>query len=192
MVGTNDFTINGNQIAWGTNYMSFPGVTGNYLYSAENAAHSGGNTVEVCFKPDNAQSTVICCAFNNEGADTSTSNAFGKIVIYSDNSVNAKGQSSTTYPTGLTALTDVNSVSASYSADTTISAVYVNGVAKTASGSTHSMRGSSKKVTAGASPTNYDYAFKGIIYDILIYYRVLTAEEVASNYQIDLTRFGLV
>lgn len=191
LVGTNDFNFNGSQIAWGTNYLSFPGVTGNYLSSLEDAEHSGGKTVEVCFKPDNAQSTVVCCAFNNEGADTSTSNAFGKIVIYSDNSVNAKGQSSSAYPTGLTALTDVNGISASYSADTTISAVYVNGVAKTASGSSHSMRGSSKKVTAGASPTNYDYAFKGKIYDIRIYNRVLTASEVAENYQVDLERFGL-
>ncbi len=191
LVGNNNLTILGSSITWGGNYLNFGGTTGHKLLSANNAETSGGKTVEVVFKPDSVQSAAVICAFCNEENDTADSNAYGKINIYSDNTINCKGESSSCYQTGLAALTDLNSISASYSANTTISACYVNAVAKTANGATHSLRGSSKKISVGASPTSYNYAFKGKIYAIRIYNKILTAEEVAQNYSVDVARFEL-
>lgn len=97
-----------------------------------------------------------------------------------------------------TAYENAHSVSATYG---TTGGLYVNGAAiaanQNSTGAYSDTRGDSGEVASalgkdkmclGGSPF---YPFKGKIYSIRLYNRVLTAAEVSHNHAIDVTRFGL-
>lgn len=200
IVGTNDLTINGTGIEWGTDYLNFTNSpsgsasSANFLKSSINAETAGSKTVEICFIPSESQTSAIIQAFGTGSDERANGNAYGKILMFTDNTVNVRGMSSYTYPTGLTSLTGVKSISASYSGNSAINKVYINGSEVHAGSVTHSLKGSDSKMIVGgsaASGTSATYTFKGKIYSIRIYDKILTDAEVANNYSVDVARFNL-
>lgn len=102
--------------------------------------------------------------------------------------------------TGFTNNIGVHSIVGTYTTTTKSDGVYINGVAKTKSLQHTYGEDSIRDYViiggydhAGSSSDGENrYPFLGKIYAIRIYNRVLSASEIASNYAVDVTRFGLV
>ena len=187
LVGTNDLTVNNfSNITWLDNAVQFAGVNGTRFIGSEASTDASGKTVEVVFSESTARTEAICSMFHNT---SNVNGAWGKIALYSDGTFGVKGGSDKTY-TGV-AIADFHSISASYDSAISVNAVYANAVAATLSNNTHSLSTSSANPSVGGSPTSYDYAFSGKVHAIRIYDRILTAEEVAQNYAVDVSRFNL-
>lgn len=191
LVGDADLTVNG-AITWGDSYASLPaiGTTGNFMKSAEGkASTAAGKTVEVVIAPDGTDTCTIAQLANDSAG-------YGKITVYSDNTIGVKGDSGYTYDTGVASITAVRHIGAVFESDPTQQTVYVNGDAVSLSSRTHSMRYENSCYIVGgsmryATDTSAGYSFKGKIYAIRIYDRNLTAEEIAQNYAVDQARFGI-
>ena len=189
LVGTNDLTVNNySNITWLDNAVRFTGVTGTRFLGSEASTDAAGKTVEVVFSVTTAQTATICTMFHSTQY---VNYAYGKITLYSDSTFGVKGQSDKTYTIGSATITDFHSISASYSAATTAQNVFANAQTATLGTATHSMSTSSVNPSVGGCPNNYDYPFSGKVHAIRIYDRILTAEEVAQNYAVDVFRFNL-
>lgn len=192
LVGDFDLTRQSStQVTWGTDHAAIVAGSGSYFLSAVgNIEDPNGKTIEVVIAPSaNVTSTIIQPFFESGNA----SNAIGKISIYNDNTVGAKGQSGNTYSTGLSALTALRSISATISSYQ-VSSVFVNGTEASLSNKTHSLTGSYNRMVVGESKTsdgNNGYQFSGKVYAIRIYNRNLSASEIAQNYATDVSRFSL-
>lgn len=191
LVGNFDLTRQSSTaVTWGEDHAAFNGSS--YMLSAtDNIEDPAGKTVEVVIMPAAAiTGTVIQPFYNSSIANT----AIGKISLYSDNTVGAKGQSGNTYNTGLSSITDVRSVSATISSASAVSKVYINGTEASLSNKTHSLQNTYNRMVIGASKQydhNTGYYFTGKVFAVRIYDRNLSADEVAQNYATDVSRFGL-
>ena len=194
LVGGNTLSANTpSAISWNADAIVFSGVNEQQLTASNNSTKAGGKTIEVVFSVSASQTGTIVTPFHDSTSSTTIKNAYGKINMYSDNTFNVKGMSDTTYtlPSGVNAITDLHSISASFSGDSTVSAVYANAISASKGSVTHSLQSSNAKLTVGASPNNFDYPFTGKIHAIRIYNRVLTASEVQKNYSADAARYSI-
>lgn len=191
LVGDANLTITGS-ITWGDSYASFPaiGTTGNYMRSAtDKATTAAGKTVEIVIAPDGTDTATVAQLSNDNAA-------YGKITVYSDNTVGVKGDSGYTYETGVSSITGVKHIGAVFGSSPTTQTVYVNGAAVSLSSKSHSMRYANSCFVVGGSmryttDTQAGYSFKGKVYAIRIYDRNLSADEIAQNYATDVSRFSL-
>ena len=187
LVGTNDLTVNNfSNISWLDNAVQMNGITGTRFLGSEASTDASEKTIEIVFSTTTAQTYALCSMFHNS---SNVNGAWGKICLYSDGTFGVKGQSDKTYtaPT----IESFHSISASYDTATSVNAVYANATSATLSNNTHSLSTSSTNPSVGGSPNNFDYAYNGKIHAIRIYNKILTAEEVAQNYAVDVSRFGL-
>ena len=96
--------------------------------------------------------------------------------------------------TGFEGCLGVRSIVGTYTTTSKADSIYVNGVKKTKN-ATHTY--SDDKTRDYVILGGYDYAgtatypYLGKIYSVRIYNRVLTADEIAQNYAVDVARFGL-
>lgn len=193
LVGTDYLTPNTlSAVSWESNALVLSGNSGQQLLGNDSSTNASGKTIEVVFSTESSQTGVIVAPFYDGTNNTTKNNAYGKIVLYSDGTFGVMGKSGNTYPIGVNSISALHHICGSYSNASTVSAAYANGSSCSAGSTTHSLQRSASTMVVGASPDEMNYRFTGKIHSIRIYNRVLTAEEVASNYQIDLTRFGLV
>lgn len=190
LVGDYDLTLYGG-VAWGDDYASFDGVNTTSMKSAaDKIVAPQGKTVEIVFEASRTDTSAVAQLCYDQSL---SEDAYGKIVIFSDNTVAVRGKSGTTYRTGESAITDVRHIAGVYSAVPDIAAVYVNGIPAELSNTTHSLKNSfNKMVVGGNMPVEgvTSYRLLGKVYAIRIYDRNLTAEEIAQNYAVDQARFG--
>lgn len=193
LIGSQDLEIvNSSSTTWNVDSISFNGGSNGYLRSATGNAESAANkTVEIVFKETGTDAQTVVQPFYDS---SQAAKAVGKITIFMDNTVSAKGESGNTYNTGLNAISDVRSIVGTFTSTPAVNKVYVNGVEASVSSKTHSMQGSYNRMIVGASKSgdsNTGYLFKGKIYAIRVYNRNLTAAEIEQNYAVDVARFGL-
>ena len=192
LVGDYDLTLYGN-VVWGDSYAAFDGVNTTYMKSDINKIEAPqGKTVEVVFEASRTDTcTVAQLCYDQE----QVSDAYGKIIIFSDNTVAVRGKAGNTYSTGESAVTDVRHIAGVYTDVPDIAAVYVNGVPAEVSSRTHSLQNTISRMVIGGSLAGdnaiLSYCLLGNVYAIRIYDRNLTAEEIAQNYAVDQERFGL-
>lgn len=187
LVGTDDLTMNNSAYAsWESNALMLAGDYRQYLVGSETPLTSGGHTFEVVFKTDEAQASTLVNAFSG-------SSNCGKAIIYSDGTFNVNGSVTTAYLNGVNAIEDFNHICGSYTGDTTVNKAYANGVPANLGDVSHSMRNDKSLVYVGVNSTTQStaYPFKGRIYAIRVYNRILTDAEVLHNYNKDVTRYGL-
>ncbi len=193
LIGTYDLElVSTSALTWNNDSLSFSGATDSYARSATGNIESAVNkTVEIVLEPSQSAVQTVAQPFC-EGV--STTDAIGKVNIFSDNTVSTQGKSAVTYNTGLSATTAVRSIVGTFTSTPAVNKVYVNGAEATVSSKTHSMKNTYNRMIVGASKSsdsNNGYQFTGKIYAIRIYNRNLTAEEIAQNYATDVQRFGL-
>ena len=190
LIGTNNLVnTNTGTYSWDESGINFTNVQNQEFEGAETSDTCGGKTVEIVLVPSESQSTIVLTPFYDS---SHAEDAYGKICIFSDNTFNVVGKSSNTYSTGVNSLTGIKSISASYTNDTTINKAYSNGEERSTSSYTHSFRNSSTEIILGGGQKGGGtYRFKGKVYAIRIYDKILTDAEIAQNYAVDVARFGL-
>lgn len=190
LIGTNNLVnTNTGTYTWDESGVNFANTKNQEFEGAETSDKCGGKTIEVVFTPSASQTSIVAVPFYDSSNATQ---AFGKITLFNDNTFNVKGESSNTYASGLSAMTDIRSISASFTDDTTINKAYSNGTSRSSSAYTHSLSNSTTNMVLGSGEKGINnYRFSGKVYAIRIYDRILTDAEVASNYAIDVARFGL-
>lgn len=189
LVGTNTLTMNNSSYAtWETNALNLVGTSGQWLQGANDSEAPAGRTMEVCVEIAENQTAVIAVLFSNASPYN------GKVAIYSDNTFGVKGCSGNTYTHSGSDLTSLHHIASSFSSENAVNAVYANGSPTTTGSASHSMSGQQTKMVVGqqgATTSGSQYPFKGKIYSIRIYDRILTDAEIAQNYAVDVSRFGL-
>ena len=193
LVGDYDLTLtSASALTWGTDYLQFDGTANSSVKSASGEVeNSESKTIEFVISTLSSSTESLGNVLYNSGMAT---DAYGKVILYSDNSVGVEGKGGATYPTGLNSISLVHYIAGEYGSDGKTSKVFVNGEQVTKGSTDHSLTGSQNKVIVGGSAgatEEIGYRFTGKIHAIRIYNRNLTAEEVAQNYAIDVTRFGL-
>ena len=194
LVGSNTLTaVNASNISWDADALALSGIANQHLLAASNSTNASGKTIEVVFSTTTSQAATIVTPFHDNTSNSTINEAYGKINLFSDDTFSVKGKSETTYtlPSGVNALSALHSISASFSDKSTVSAVYANAIAASKGATTHSLQRSAAKMSVGASPDDYLYQFAGKIHAIRIYSKLLTATEVAKNYDADCIKYGL-
>ena len=192
LVGTDVLTMNDSTKAtWDNDALVLGGTAGQYLIGTDTTEAPASTTVEVVFEADANQSAMVAILMAY-----STSACIGAIPVFSDNTFNVKGGSSSTYTHSGSDLTSLYHIAGSYTSNNAINKAYANGSLATTGSATHSLTFSSsvnKRIIgqSNTSSSGQTYPFKGKIYAIRIYNKVLTDAEIAQNYAIDVVRFGL-
>ena len=190
LIGTNNLVnTNTGTYSWDESGINFTSIRYQEFEGTEASDKCGGKTVEIVFVPSQSQSAIVLTPFYDS---SHAEDAYGKICLFSDNTFNVVGKSSNTYSTGVNALTEIKSISASYTNDTTINKAYSNGEVRSTSSNTHSFRNSSTEIILGSGQKGgQSYRFTGKVYAVRIYNKILSDAEVAQNYAVDVARFGL-
>lgn len=182
LVGSNDLAKSSDNITWSDDSANIARNKASQYFTSDTASEScAGKSFEAVFTTDNATSGLVHVF--------SDSDAQGKVCVYTDNTFNVRGAAGKTYLTGESAITALHYVCGVFDQNGAISAVYANGVAATQGNTSHSLSGQKTKVVIGQ--TDSGYKFGGKIYSIRVYNKQLTAAEVASNYAVDVNRFGI-
>ena len=182
LAGSNDLERSSADITWSDDSANISRDKMNLVFTSDTASEScAGKSFEAVFTTD-ASTNGLVHVFND-------SDAPGKVCIYTDNTFAVRGASGKTYPSGESVITDLHYVCGVFDANGAVSAVYANGVAVTQGNTTHSLSGQKTNVIIGQ--TDSGYRFGGKIYAIRVYDKQLSAAEVASNYAVDVNRFGL-
>ena len=165
--------------SWESNALVFAGLA-NSDWKAENSETATSKTVEVVvtFAESRAQNVIQAFA-GVQGV--------GKFNTFIDNTFNVTGASTKSYPTGESSLTDLHHMCAVINGLGEIVSVYGNGTEKTVGSAKHSLGGADSYMTVGGTA---NYTLKGRLHAVRMYNRMLTAEEIASNYASDVDRFG--
>lgn len=194
LIGEYDLTITSTSaVTWGNDYLQFDGTSSSSAKSdADDVETPSSKTVEFVLSTTSADTETLGQMFYDQNA---VNESYGKVTIYSDNSVGVQGKTANTYETGVNSISGIHSIVGVYANDGTTSAAYVNGELVSLSNSkSHSMSGSKNKMIVGGSAgatEQLGYLYTGKLHAIRIYNRNLTAEEIAQNYEIDVARFGL-
>lgn len=200
LIGSYDLAFKdtgGTALVWNTDSLSFNGSSYAYVWAASGQSETANDkTIEIVCKPS-TQGSSAATITQTFSPGSANADAIGKVSIFSDKTVSAKGQSGNTYATGLSSYTAINSIVATFTSTPAVNKVYVNNTELSLSTSTHSMKNTYNRMVVGASKqgdgdTGTGYWFTGKIYAIRIYNRNLTAEEIAQNYAVDVQRFNLV
>lgn len=196
LVGGHEFTAmqsSGKTWSFGTNHMLFaPTASGNTSQQANciicpNFGKSG--TVEICIDWGRNDESAFIGFFTGEETGQDDLHLIGysskdKSIIIYNNTLDGNYSVSD--------ITSVHGISATYGDDRRN--CYIDGVQATQRGKTNAYSGDLpssigyKYLVVGGHP---GYTFKGKIYSIRIYNRVLTASEVAANHAYDVARFNL-
>lgn len=186
LVGTDHLVMNQSVLpTWETNALSFPKTAGQRLIGTNDAESVGTQTIELCFLPTESHTAGLFIPLGNT--------TLGKICIYSDNTFGVNGASGKTYQNPESAITELHHVAAVIE-NGTITAAYGNATAASLSTKTHSFADPYTKRVLGQAnerSNSTSYPFKGKIFAARIYNRALSASEIANNYELDVTRFGL-
>lgn len=193
LVGNVDLTkvVDGD---WTDDALDFPNTTSTNTgrsWTSSNAITDSTNmTIEVCLEPYGSIGAVAWFT----GYSVNHNKMIG--ILSSDVSVCGYANAGTNgcAITGFSSLTEVKSIVATYTDTTQVDTYYVNGVAKTKN-CTHTY-GRSKVTNMiiggyGGTASGNTYPYSGKIHAIRVYNRVLTANEIAQNYAVDVARFGL-
>lgn len=179
---------------WTDDALDFPdttSTTSKRSWTSSNAITDSTNmTIEVCLEPYGRIGAVAWFT----GYSTNKNKMIG--VLSADVSVigyaNVSGNGCAT--TGFSSLTEVKSIVATYTNTTQVDTYYVNGVAKTKNCAHTYGRSQVTNVVIGgygSVGSGNSYPYSGKIHAIRVYNRVLTANEIAQNYAVDVARFGL-
>lgn len=188
LVGTDTLTMHDStKASWESNAIAFTGVQAQYLVGTDAIESPGGKTIEICMSPLENHTGVVGVILSQ------TSPYNGKVVVYSDNTFGVQGESAKTYTHSGANLTSLHYVAASYTNDTTTNKAYADGNVASKGNATHSLSGKETvRYIGAANAGGSNYPFKGKIHAIRVYDRILTDEEIANNYAVDVSRFSLV
>lgn len=163
--------------------------------TTQTSIYSQTMTIEVCISPtgsalngwEESKSAVIANF-------TSSANSALRRIMLSKSDISVGGYTNGTNQfatTGLTTLRDIHHIAVTYTTQTGSNTVYCNGTLKTKDAQ-HTF-GENKRnfVFVGCSLGDSKYPYLGDVHSIRVYNKVLTAEEVAQNYAVDVVRFGL-
>lgn len=181
--------------AWENNALAFnPTATGGTNSQNKNTFScprmgTGLRTLEVVFTPENLTGCVGEFTSDKTGLSNSGGQTIG--VIANDNSFIIKSTQSG-YSAGT--ITGIRSISATYDSSYASLKAYKNGQEVTTRVNSHSFLAYlSHDMMLGSQDTGTTktYAFKGKVHAIRFYNRELTADEIASNYALDVSRYSL-
>lgn len=152
-------------------------------------------TIEVCISPtgsalngwEESKSAVIANF-------TSSANSALRRIMLSKSDISVGGYTNGTNQfatTGLTTLRDIHHIAVTYTTQTGSNTVYCNGTLKTKDAQHTFGENKRNYVFVGCSLGDSKYPYLGDVHSIRVYNKVLTAEEVAQNYAVDVIRFGL-
>lgn len=163
--------------------------------TTQTSIYSQTMTIEVCISPtgsalngwEESKSAVIANF-------TSSANSALRRIMLSKSDISVGGYTNGTNQfatTGLTTLRDIHHIAVTYTTQTGSNTVYCNGTLKTKD--VQHTFGENKRnfVFVGCSLGDSKYPYLGDVHSIRVYDKVLTAEEVAQNYAVDVVRFGL-
>lgn len=185
LVGSYDIAVPSGSATWDTDGLVLTGAQARNIKSSSVWSAMTNTTIEVVLTPS-ATSTCAVVAFDMSGSGANSKGVY----LYSDNSIGFVGQSSTTFASGQTALTDIKQVACLYNGHN-VSKALVNGNAASSSGNSHSMRHSTSYIAIGNSDSGTAYLFNGKIRAMRVYNRQLTDAELAQNLAADTARFSL-
>lgn len=187
------------------NGYTFPFGSGTPAFGADGITFTGTNSqvlehTKLWDRPQYATIETVCTPSANGSYqvaifDTSDSTTDGNYFssrgafVFSDNTVNFKGDTSKIYATGLSSILGIKKMTATYN-EFVITGAYVNGSAVTVGNNSHSFRSINRYMFIGAGNAG-GYPFKGTIHAIRVYNRELTAAERAQNDAYDNIRFNL-
>ena len=186
--------------SWVDNGLHFEPTVGTNEYYwkdlTETSVYTQNMTVEICITPT-ASPTVADWADNKSAvivnvASAGSSQLRRMMLSKGDISVGGYTNGSNQFATtGFATLLSIRHIACTYTAAAGTNTIFVNGVQKTMNAN-HTFGENTKDfVFAGCSTGNLKYPYLGHIHSIRVYNRVLTAEEVAQNYAVDVARFGL-
>lgn len=163
--------------------------------TTQTSIYSQTMTIEVCISPtgsalngwEESKSAVIA------NFTSSANNALRRIMLSkADISVGGYTSGTNQFATaGLTTLRDIHHIAVTYTTQTGSNTVYCNGALRTKD--VNHTFGENKRdyMFVGCSLGDSKYPYLGDVHSIRVYNKVLTAEEVAQNYAVDVIRFGL-
>lgn len=194
LIGNCDLTMNSGvtSTSWDANALVFAPTSTTTKQGWQNTdgiTDSTNMTVEVIMTPASNVGNSMVASFKsyatNQNKRIGMSASDISCLVYS---ADASGG----YLTGLSSLADVRQIVGTYTSQSGSSGCYINGVQKTTRAS-HSYNGSLTGMVVGSYNDNSasPYPFKGKIHAIRVYNRVLTAEEIQTNYQKAITYYGL-
>lgn len=180
--------------SWESNALTFePSSTGTAQawMNTSGITDSTNMTIEIVVSPNqvgfNSGAGMILSAVsysNNANKRIGIVNSDVSALVFS-------ADSSGGYLTGLTNVNEIHSIVGTYTSSTSSSGCWVNGQEKTTRAS-HTFNSAITGIALGGfiAGTN-KYPYKGKVHAIRIYNRVLTAEEIYTNYQKSITYYGL-
>lgn len=186
--------------SWVDNGLHFEPTAGTNEYYwkdlTETSVYTQNMTVEVCITPtasptvaewtDNKSAVIVNVA--SAGSNQLRRMMLSKGDISVGGYTNGSNQFATT---GFATLLGIRHIACTYTAAAGTNTIFCNGVQKTMNAN-HTFGESTRDyVFVGCSLGNSKYPYLGHIHSIRVYNRVLTAEEVAQNYAVDVARFGL-
>lgn len=193
LIGSCDLTKNDGvtTTSWDANALVFAPTASSTKQAWQNTdgiTDSTNMTVEVIMTPASNVGNSMVASF------VSYANTLNKRVAMSANDLSCmvfSADPSGSYLTGLTSLADVRSIVGTYTSTSGSSGCYVNGVEKTSRAS-HTYNGTLTGTVIGSyNNSTSTYPYKGKIHAIRVYNRVLTAEEIQTNYQKAIAYYGL-
>lgn len=188
IVGSSDLVMNDPSYAsWSDNALVLSGNVNQYLDCIGGQLGLAENTVEVVISPPEQASAAVVVNFGVNN------NVQRSACLFSDSTFNMNGNSSKSYPVGVTSFADFHYMAAAYTANSAAGTFYANGSAATEGSATHSLSSQRyDRLRVGATnSSSAAYPYAGKIHAIRIYNRLLTAEEIANNYAVDVARFSL-
>ena len=180
--------------SWGDNSLILSSTAGGGASSGKNGfkctrPNVGLRTLEIVFTPNGNQ--TACVGEFTTDLTGITDNTVQNIAVFTDNTVTTIGVQNGYQ---VTDITSINSISATYNSSYAAVKCYKNSTEVTTQGSQHSFKYhfySEMILGSQNNSANLNYAFKGTIHAIRMYNRELTAEEIATNYAVDVERFSL-
>lgn len=185
LIGSNDLTMHNTDYAsWTENALNLAGNNQQYLDCLGGQIGTGEATVEIVLSPQTASGTHSIVYFGSLQRSA---------IVYADKTFSMNGDSSLSYPIGVSEATDVHYLAAAYDSGFATGVYYVNGETAQQGGASHNLTGNlSDRMRVGSNGSGAPtYAYDGLIHAIRIYDRKLSAAEIAQNYAVDVARFGL-
>jgi len=185
LIGSLDFTTISN-VTWADDGIVFTGQNSQNVKTASDLSSQSEQTIEMVIAPS-ATGTQMVGSFNKKDGTESI-----RFVLYSDNTVGFLGTPGHTYTNSESVVTDVMTMSATYSGYS-VTGAYVNNTALSVSNKSHSFKRSNNYLVIGnvEDSDNTKYPFTGKIMALRIYDRQLSVSELAQNHNADIARFGL-
>lgn len=194
LIGNCDLAMNSGvtSTSWDANALVFAPASASTKQAWQNTdgiTDSTNMTVEVIMTPasnvGNSMVASIKSYADNQNKRIGMSASDKSCLVYS---ADASGG----YLTELTSLADVRQIVGTYTSQSGSSGCYINGEQKTSRASHTYNKAMTGMVIGSYNDTSSNvYPFNGKIHAIRIYNRVLTAEEIQTNYQKAITYYGL-